>query len=232
MGMQAGEGVIDHIRINPDSLKTDYTIIGDGKPKGMCGSALIDLTAELFLRGIINIQGKFSSDGPVPLQRTEDGLSFVVAPGEKTALERDITLSQVDLDVLLRSKAAMYTILQTITSEVGIGFSDLHRFYVAGTFGAYIDPQKAVILGMVPDLPLEKYTALGNSSGKGACMLLKDQRLLDEVESICEKLTYLELNVNQLFMNLFSAARFIPHTDRSLFPSVKTDREKGSVRAD
>ena len=229
MGTQAGDGVIDHIRIDPGSLKTTYTVIGGGKPRGMCGSALIDLTSELFLRGVIDIQGKFRPEGPVPLKETEDGPAFVVAPREESALESDITLSQVDLDILLRSKAAMYTILQTITSEVGIGFSDLHRFYVAGTFGAYIDPKKAVNLGMVPDLPLDKYTALGNSSGKGACMLLKDHRLLDEVESICEKLTYLELNVNQMFMNLFSAARFIPHTDRCLFPSVKTDREEGSA---
>ena len=230
MGMQAGDGVIDHIRIDPDSLKTAYTIIGDGKPRGMCGSALIDLTAELFLRGIIDIQGKFQPEGPVPLGNTEDGLYFVVVPAEESALGRDITLSQIDLDVLLRSKAAMYTILQTIIGEVGIGFADLHRFYVAGTFGAYIDPKRAVTLGMVPDIPLEKYTTLGNSSGKGACLLLTDRRLFAEIESISEKLTYLELNVNQMFMNLFSASRFIPHTDRSLFPSVSTDQEERNGR--
>ena len=225
MGAQAGQGVIDHISIDDRTLRARYTVIGGGKPVAMCGSAIIDLTAELFLRGIIDTQGKFVPERGAPLTDTEDGPAYVVAGGSETEHGDDISLSQIDLDVLLRSKAAMYTILQTITEEVGVSFQDLKRFYVAGTFGTYIDPRKAVILGMTPDLPLETYQPLGNSSAQGARMILLDRGLLEDVSRIRDMLTYMELNVNQKFMNLFSAARFIPHTERALFPSVKTDAE-------
>ena len=228
MGVQAGRGVIDHVSIDPVTLEPGYSIIGEGKPMGLCGSAIIDLTAELFLRGVIDTQGKFVTERGAALTETEDGLAYVVAGGAETEHGRDIALSQIDLDVLLRSKAAMYTILQTITDEVGVSFADLKRFYVAGTFGTYIDPRKAVILGMTPDLPLDTYRALGNSSSLGARMVLLDRDLLEDVDRIRDMLTYMELNVNQKFMNLFSAARFIPHTERALFPSVKTDRELGA----
>ncbi len=229
MGMQAGFGVIDHVAIAPGDLAVRYSTIGQGKPLGMCGSALIDLTAELFERGIIDMQGKFRPERGARLLETDDGPAFVVAEVHETAHGQPITLSQVDLDVLLRSKAAMYTILQTIVAEVGIDFTDVSRFYVAGTFGSYIDPRKAVVLGMVPDLPPPAFVPLGNSSVAGAREVLLNRSLLEDVGVIAGKLTYMELNVNQLFMNLFSAARFIPHTERSLFPSVATDAEKAAA---
>jgi uncharacterized 2Fe-2S/4Fe-4S cluster protein (DUF4445 family) len=196
----------------------------------MCGSALIDLAGELFVRDIIDTRGKFRSERGAPLKDTEEGLSYVVVSGSETAHGHDITLSQVDLDILLRSKAAMYTILKTITEEVGIAFDEISRFCVAGTFGTYIQPRKAVILGMIPDIPEDKYVPLGNSAGRGACLLLLNEALRADLDDICERLTYLELNVNQHFMNLFNAARFVPHTDRSLFPTVHSDRERASVQ--
>jgi uncharacterized 2Fe-2S/4Fe-4S cluster protein (DUF4445 family) len=100
-------------------------------------------------------------------------------------------------------------------------FSDLERFYVAGTFGSFIDPQSAITIGMIPDLPLETYISLGNTSLEGASLGLLSAKSKDEIDQIRDRITYLELNVNQEFMNLFSAAKFIPHTDRSLFPSVR-----------
>jgi uncharacterized 2Fe-2S/4Fe-4S cluster protein (DUF4445 family) len=126
----------------------------------------------------------------------------------------------VEVDILLRSKAAMYTILTTLTESVGIGFKDLARFYVGGTFGYYIDPQKAITIGMLPDLPLTTYCSLGNSSLAGAALALKNDALKEEALLLSERITYVEMNVNAEFMQKFSAARFIPHTDRSLFPSV------------
>ncbi|HUU81855.1 MAG TPA: ASKHA domain-containing protein, partial [Acidobacteriota bacterium] len=125
------------------------------------------------------------------------------------------------IDGLIRSKAAMYTILTTIANTLNISLKEIKRFYVAGTFGSYIDPQSAITLGMIPDLPIETYVTLGNTSIKGASMALVSTRDREEIFRIRDQITYLELNVNQEFMNLFSAARFIPHTDRSLFPSVK-----------
>jgi uncharacterized 2Fe-2S/4Fe-4S cluster protein (DUF4445 family) len=116
----------------------------------------------------------------------------------------------------------MYTILETITGSVGLDFDQIDRFFIAGTFGQFIDPRMAVAIGMLPDIPLEKYQSLGNSSLKGTILTLLSEKARNGVQEMWERLTYLELNVNQDLMNRFSAARFIPHTHRELFPSVGT----------
>ena len=123
----------------------------------------------------------------------------------------------------MRSKAAMYTILTTLVQSVGFTLKDIEQFFVAGAFGNHIDPRRAIILGLLPDLPLERYIPLGNTSLKGAADVLLDYQKMEEVKKIAAKITYLEMNVNQDFMNRFSAARFIPHTDTSLFPSVQRE---------
>jgi len=151
-----------------------------------------------------------------------DGLMhLVVIPADRSAAGTDLTVSQADLDSLVRSKAAMYTILETITLSVGLALKDLATFYVAGTFGSIIDPRSAITIGMLPDLPLENYKPLGNSSLGGATLALTSDASLPEIDRIRDRITYLELNVNQEFMNRFSAAKFIPHTDRTLFSSVE-----------
>jgi uncharacterized 2Fe-2S/4Fe-4S cluster protein (DUF4445 family) len=151
-----------------------------------------------------------------------DGLShLVVVPAENTASGSDLTISQADLDSLMRSKAAMYTILETITGSVGMTPQELQTFYVAGTFGSFINPESAIAIGMLPDLPRDRYHSLGNSSLGGAALALQSDAYHDEIHQIRERITYLELNVNQDFMNRFSAAKFLPHTNTSLFPSVK-----------
>ena len=114
----------------------------------------------------------------------------------------------------------MYTILETLTAAVGMTLHDLDTIYVAGTFGCFIDPQAAITIGMLPDLPLECYRPLGNSSLAGAKRILCAPAEMAVVEAIRSRITYLELNVNQDFMNRFSAAKFIPHTNPELFPSV------------
>jgi uncharacterized 2Fe-2S/4Fe-4S cluster protein (DUF4445 family) len=115
----------------------------------------------------------------------------------------------------------MYTILETITAQVGLDQLELTRFYVAGTFGSFIDPQAAITIGMLPDLPLRAYKSLGNSSLEGAATALLDAAAADRIDKIRDTITYMELNVNQEFMNRFSAAKFLPHTDIARFPSVR-----------
>jgi uncharacterized 2Fe-2S/4Fe-4S cluster protein (DUF4445 family) len=229
MGMVAGEGAIEKVRIDPDTRELTYTLIGQGPPRGICGSGLIDLTAELFMAGLLDIRGKFnlkkSTDRWIKL---EGEWAYLLVPAAETAEGQPIALTQVDLDILLRSKAAMYTILTTLVQSVGYTLGDLEQFFVAGAFGNHIDPRQAIILGLLPDLPLERYIPLGNTSLKGAADLLLDHHLVAEVNLIASRITYLEMNVNQDFMNRFSAARFIPHTDPALFPSVKR-REDNSV---
>ena len=232
MGMMAGPGVIDKVVIDPATREFEIRAIQDErsieapkgqKPVGVCGSGLIDLAAQLFLAGMIDLRGKFVAERCGDRLVEIDGIRhLIVVPPEDSGTGQALTLSQTDIDGLIRSKAAMYTILTTIANTVNIAFREISRFYVAGTFGSYIDPQSAITIGMIPDLPLETYVSLGNTSLNGASMALLQTDAKDELFQIRDQITYLELNVNQEFMNLFSAAKFIPHTDRSLFPSVKT----------
>jgi uncharacterized 2Fe-2S/4Fe-4S cluster protein (DUF4445 family) len=126
----------------------------------------------------------------------------------------------VDLDALMRSKAAMYAILTTLLNQVGLRFEELHRIHVAGAFGRHIAPRQAIVLGMLPDLPLATYQAIGNSSLAGAELVLLDGQARQRCLAVVRRITYVELNVNQEFMGRFSGSRFIPHTDPGLFPSV------------
>ncbi len=222
MGMMAGPGVIDRVRYNRDTGDFDLHTIGNQPPHGICGSGMIDLAAALFLSGKIDIRGRFHPQvcgnrlvdiGGVP--------NLVIVATDASATGQHLTISQVDLDSLIRSKAAMYTILETITATVGIRLEDIENFLVAGTFGTFIQPSSAITIGMLPDLPLETYRTLGNSSLEGATFLLSSDRLMDQIDQIRTRITYLELNVNQDFMNRFSAAKFLPHTDRTRFPSVR-----------
>lgn len=222
MGMMAGPGVIDKVIIDPETLEITIRTIENHQPVGICGSGLIDLVAQLYLSGMIDLRGKYVKTRCRDRLADIDGIKhLIVVSSEDSGAGQPLTLSQPDIDALMRSKAAMYTILTTISNTVNIPIREISRFYVAGTFGSYIQPHSAITIGMIPDLPLETYVPLGNSSIKGASKALLSARARDEVFRIRDRITYLELNVNQEFMNLFSAAKFIPHTDRSLFPSVK-----------
>ncbi len=221
MGMRAGPGAIEHVQIDPDSGEITYQTIGKVKPKGLCGSGLIDLVAELYLARQIDIRGKFRSKAvDARLIQGNEGYQFVVVKGEDSADGQPVVLGQVDLDALMRSKAAMYAILTTLTNQVGVAFADLHRIYVAGAFGRHISPRQAIVLGMLPDLPLATYEPVGNSSLVGAQRVLLERQARERSLELVRKITYIELNVNQEFMLRFSGSRFIPHTDRTLFPSV------------
>jgi uncharacterized 2Fe-2S/4Fe-4S cluster protein (DUF4445 family) len=221
MGTTAVPGAIDRVRIDPDSRTFDLHTIDDLPPVGICGSGVIDMAAQLFLASMIDIRGKFrpqACKGRLHHQNGMPGLTITAA--EQSGDGRDLTLSQADLDSLVRSKAAMYTILETITAAMGVELGALTTVYVAGTFGTRINPRSAVTIGMLPDLPLDCYRSIGNSSLGGAVMALTQRSAPEMIGNIRDSVTYMELNVNQDFMNRFSAAKFLPHTDRSRFASV------------
>ena len=222
MGMLAGPGAIEKVHIDPNTREFTFQTIGNGKPVGICGSGVIDLAAQLFLAGMIDLRGKLVPAACQGRLTEQDEISaLIIVPASDSANGQDLLFSQADLDSLVRSKAAMYTILRTITNTVGLAFSDLAEFNIAGTFGSYIDPVSAITIGMIPDLPLSRYKALGNTSLEGATQVLLHRKSVEQVQEIREKITYMELNVNQEFMNRFSAAKFIPHTNPALFPSVQ-----------
>ena len=221
MGTTAAPGVIDRVRIDPHSREFEIHTIDDQPPVGICGSGVIDLAAQLYLAGMIDVRGKFQPPRCDSRMRIREGLAYLtIVAGDQSGTGRDLCISQADMDSLVRSKAAMYTILETITGTMGMALAELETFYVAGTFGSLIDPKSAITIGMIPDLPLERYQSLGNSSLGGATLALISRSLPNEMEDLRNRITYLELNVNQDFMNRFSAAKFIPHTDKTRFPSV------------
>ncbi|KPA14646.1 metal-binding protein [Candidatus Magnetomorum sp. HK-1] len=228
IGITARAGAIERIKMQPGSSEFEYQTIENKKPVGICGSGIIDLAAVLFKSGMLDIRGKFVPEiCKDQLTIIDDINHFMVVPKSQSATSYDLTLSQVDIDSLIRSKAAMYTILTTISRSVGLQLSDISKFYVAGTFGAYIDPTSAISIGMIPDLPLSRYKSVGNTSIEGASRILMSRSDAELVPEIHKKITYMELNVNQEFMNQFSAAKFLPHTDLTLFPSV--DRSMSAI---
>lgn len=223
MGMTANPGVIDKVWVDPDTGEIRVHTIDEKPPIGICGSGMIDLAASLFLSKRLDIRGKLSREACGDNFTELDGIeNFILVDTSHSGTGGPITLSQVDLNSLTSSKAAMYTILEVIVKNTAaLGFEDLEKFYVAGTFGSFIDPVSAISIGMLPDIPLDKFEVLGNSSLGGAKILLKDPDAFDRVMDIRQSITYLELNVNQEFMNMFSGAKFYPHTDISRFPSLK-----------
>ncbi len=223
MGMTAGPGVIDRVFIEPETGQVKVHTIEEKPPVGICGSGMIDLAAALFLSGRVDIRGKFVPEACQEHLIEQDEIPAFVLVGEKeSGTGEAICLSQVDLNSLTSSKAAMYTILEVIVKNTsGLEFEDLDRFYVAGTFGSFINPESAISIGMLPDMDRSWFKVLGNSSLGGAALMLTDPKAFDRVMAIRETITYIELNVNQEFMNMFSGAKFYPHTDRARFPSVK-----------
>ncbi len=222
MGMTAGPGVIDRVSIDEDTLEIDLGTIEDKPPVGICGSGMIDLAAQLFLSGMVDIRGKFAPDRCGNRLFEKDDIQYLcLVSREDSGNGREILFSQVDLNSLTSAKAAMHSILEVIVRQTaGLSFEDLEKFYVAGTFGSFINPRSAISIGMLPDMPLDKFEVLGNSSLGGAARLLVDPDAFEEIQMIGRSITYIELNVNQSFMNTFSGAKFYPHTDRSRFPSV------------
>ena len=222
IGKRAGPGIIDRIKFNPKISKFEYHTIEELPPVGICGSGIIDLAAEMFKWGLIDFRGKFVPEkAPSLFKKIEDIWHITIVPSNESGTGDDLLLSQPEIDSLIRSKAAMYTILETIASTVGITFEQIENFYVGGTFGNYIDPNSAIFIGMLPDIPIQRFKGMGNTSLEGATLLLKEPSFMDEVWDIRKRITYIELNVNQDFMMRFSAAKFLPHTDKNRFPSVE-----------
>jgi uncharacterized 2Fe-2S/4Fe-4S cluster protein (DUF4445 family) len=220
-GMRAMRGAIEEVWVNSQTFEPTYRVIGETKPKGICGSGLISLLAELYVTGVVDKGGNFKMDlGLSRLREGEHGPEYVVAWGAETALGRDIVLTKVDVDNLLRAKAAIYAGFNVLAQSVGVGLADVERVLIGGAFGKYINVEKAAQIGLLPDLPWERFTFLGNTAVKGAYMALLSRAARAEITAIAEKMTYLELSADNTFYEAFTSALFLPHTDLSLFPTV------------
>lgn len=223
-GMRANSGAIENFSIHPATLEPMIVTIDRIKPCGICGSGLIAIVSELLVAGVIDRQGKFKRDLSHPRIRDgEDGREYVLAWGEDSLLGKDITITEVDLENLIRAKGAMYAGYQTLLESVGMEFGDLERVILAGNFGSYIDLERAVQIGLLPDIARERFFYLGNGSLLGCRISLSDKARFRERMRVSELITNLELAENTRFMDHYMAALFLPHTDLGLFPSVQPD---------
>jgi uncharacterized 2Fe-2S/4Fe-4S cluster protein (DUF4445 family) len=221
--MRATDGAIEEVWIDPATAEPTYRTIGDLAPHGICGSGMISLLGEMFMTGVIDRSGHLNR--AIETDRIRDGLNgpeYVVAWADEADRDgEDVVLTEVDIQNVMRAKAAIYAGMMVLTESVGLALDDIDRVLIGGGFGKYIDAEKAVDIGLLPDMPWDRFTYLGNTSVQGACLaaLCPDHRHM--VGDIAGKMTYLELSADNSFMNAFTSALFLPHTDLSGFDTVR-----------
>ena len=220
-GMRATEGAIEDFNVNPSTFEPMLLTIGMKKPKGICGSGLINIVAGLLESCVLDQNGKFKHGLKTDrIREGSDGLEYVLAWAKDTQISRDLVITEVDIDNLIRAKGAMYAGYITLLSEVGLTMNDLEEVIIAGGFGNYINIEKSITIGLLPDLPLNKFKFIGNGSLLGARLICLSNILRTEVKRIFNKITNIELSENHNFMNHYIASLFLPHTDQKLFPQV------------
>ncbi len=219
-GMRAVDGAIEEVWIDPHTFEPTVSTLGDVAARGICGSGMISLLSELRATGLIDKSGRMVAHDRADRVRAGDaGLEYVVARAED-ADGRDVVLTETDIQNLLRAKAAIYAGAAVLCDSVGLAVTDVERVLIGGAFGRHIDVQKAIAIGLLPDLPWEAFSYLGNTSVQGAYLALTCREYRRQIDELAAKMTYLELSADNRFMDEFTSALFIPHTDLSLFPSV------------
>ncbi|MGQ9553093.1 MAG: ASKHA domain-containing protein [Anaerolineae bacterium] len=221
-GMRAAAGAIDAVWID-ERYEPTWRVLGNVPPRGICGSGMISLLAEMFAAGVIGRSGRIQKNLATPRVRMgEHGAEYVVAWASETGQDQDIVLTEVDIENLIRTKAAIYAGFTVLLESVGTKLEELERVMIGGAFGQYIDVEKSIQIGLLPDLPWDRFHFLGNTSVAGAYQCLANRERRRRVDEIGAMMTYLELSADNRFMDAFTAAMFLPHTDIARFPSVQT----------
>lgn len=219
-GMRATDGAIEACTIDKNTMEPKLTIVGEAgqKPVGICGSGIIDIISELFRCGIINAKGLFVREGK-RVARDHHGMGrFVLAWPEESETEREISINEVDIDNFIRAKGAIYSAIDTLLQSVDMDAEMIDHVYVAGGIGSGINMKNAVNIGMFPDVELEKFSYIGNSSLTGAYAMVMSSEAEEKTEEVAKNMTYMELSTHPGYMDNFVAACFIPHTDAARFP--------------
>jgi uncharacterized 2Fe-2S/4Fe-4S cluster protein (DUF4445 family) len=216
-GMRAGNGAIEKLRFGSDGA-VEYNTIGGAPPVGICGSGLLDTLAALLTEGIIDRTGRFRADGHPELAEGDEGMQFRLV--EASNDHHEIAITQADIDNLIRSKAGVFASIKVLMESTQTKAEDLDTVYLAGGFGNFLNVGRAVTIGMLPDVPPEKIQFVGNTSIAGAKTVLLSRKALEVAEEIANSMTYFDLMSHPGYMDEFTRANFLPHTDLSLFPSV------------
>lgn len=221
-GMRATKGAIEDFSIDPDTLEPMNICIGNVRPKGICGSGLIIMVATLFEMGIINNLGKFERDLDTARIRERNGVyEYVLAYENENQIDRDIVLTEIDIENLIRAKGAIYSGCMTLLEEIGMSIQDLEQIILAGGFGSYVDLEKAMVIGLLPEVDPAKITFVGNGSLMGSKMSALSNHIRQDVSEVIKKMTNFELSETASYMDNYIAALFLPHTDLELFPKLQ-----------
>lgn len=227
-GMRATDGAIEACTIDKETMEPTYKIVGDPgtKPVGLCGSGIIDVISELYICGIINPKGKFIREGK-RIKHDKYGMgSYILAFEEEAGSVKDVEITEVDIDNFIRAKGAIFSAIRTMLTSLDFDVSMIDDVYVAGGIGSGINMQNAVNIGMFPDIPIEKFHYIGNSSLTGAYLMLLSTPAEKKTYELAANMTYMELSTVPIYMDEFVGACFIPHTDTSMFPTVMEEVQK------
>ncbi|MDD5537541.1 MAG: ASKHA domain-containing protein [Candidatus Omnitrophica bacterium] len=221
-GLRAVRGAIQAVTVDPKSLDVKYTTIGGDKPRGICGSGYIDLVTQLLAAGVVDKNGKLNRQKTHQrLRPSASGYEFVVVFGPQAGMDSDIVLTDADLDNFKRAKAAIYSAAALLVRHMELNVGDIRKVFIAGGFGTSLNVESAVFIGLIPDLPRERYAFVGNSSLAGAREVLLSREAAQACDRIAGNITYFELSTDAAYMDEYMAALFFPHTDMARFPSVK-----------
>ena len=225
-GMRAAKGAIEDFSMDPISFDPMNITIGNVRPKGICGSGLIAIVATMFEMGVIDNRGKFNRDLATPRIRENDGIcEYVLAWKAESQIDRDIAITEPDLDNLIRAKGAIYSGCMTLLEEVGLSVADIEHIYLAGGFGSYVDLARAMAIGLLPEIDPDKVRFIGNGSLMGAKMSSMTNRIRKDVVDVTKRMTNFELSETPSYMHHYVAALFLPHTDMDQFPKIKARLE-------
>ena len=226
-GMRATKGAIEDFAINPVTFEPMIITVGNKKAKGICGSGMITLAAKLLEAGVIDSRGKFNQALDTErIRKTDDIWEYVIVYKENTQIERDITITEPDLDNLIRAKGAMYSATLTLLEEIGLKINDIEKIILAGGFGSYVELESAITIGLLPEMDPEKVTYLGNGSLLGCKINSLTNALRRDVANVVNMMTNFELAATPSYMDHYMGSLFLPHTELNDFPKVKARLEK------
>ena len=218
-GIRAMKGAIQSVSMDKNKLKIDT--IGNAAPRGICGSGIIDIMSEFLKHKIMDRSGKLKDNKLCPVRERDGAKEIVLVDKKSSATAKDIKIDENDIKNVIHSKGAIYTGIEVLLKELGYEKSNIKHVFIAGGMGTALNIRSAINIGLLPDLPEDKFEFLGNTSVTGAKMCVLSSEAIEKADSIADKMTYLDLSTSPLFMNSYSASLFLPHTDIESFPSVK-----------
>jgi len=220
-GMRASSGAIQKVKIDKKDFSVEYSTIQNALPRGICGSGYIDLLSEMLEAGIIDKSGKIKVSGR-RIRSGNNDQEFVVCFKEDIQSQADIVITEADIENLKRSKGAIYSATSILVKHLALEFSAVSKIFIAGGFGTYLDIEKAIRIGLLPDLERSKFVFIGNSSLAGSREILLSDSAMSQANALASKITYFELSVDPGYMEEYGQALFFPHTDLAKFPTVKS----------